>query len=157
MNHRPRPALAGLAAAFLLAACTAPPGAAVTSCTTAQPAGRNPPRDCSLRVERFDGRASASFSAEAPAFYGHYEADAEFAVEQGRVRVSVYGSHDPVEFVVEPGRPWRGRIVARLDRHDRGFHVAMVPQGDAAGLEATIRHRHVVRSMVSPTEVHPQG
>ena len=67
------------------------------------------------------------------------------------------GGHEPVEFVVEPGRPWKGRIVGRLNRSDQRFHVSLMPQGSAGGLQATIRHRNVVRSLVSPTEVLPQG
>ena len=151
-------ALLGAALALPLGACHAPAGAAVTRCSTeTQVLVNNPQRDCSLRVERFDGRAVASFAADAPRYYRHYEAEAEFAIERGRVLVSVYGSHDPVEFVVEPGRPWKGRIIARLNRQDQRFHVAMEPQNEAGGLQATIRHRNVVRSMVSPTEVLPQG
>lgn len=149
-----------LAAALLLplAACTPPEGAAVTSCTTTAQLGvQNPARDCVLRVDRFTGGASASFSADGPSFYRHYEAQAEFTVERGSVLVRVLGSHDPVQFLVEPGRPWKGRIVARLGRQDRRFRIAMEPQGDAAGLQATVRHRKVTRSMLSPPEVLPQG
>ena len=147
-----------LASTLALGACTAPSGAAVTRCSSGAAAlVQNPQRDCTLEVQAFSGRTVASFQADAPDFYRHYEADAEFAVRSGRVRVSVYGSHDPVEFVVEPGRPWKGRIVARLNRQDRRFRVALEPEGEAAGLQATIRHRNVVRSAVSPTEVLPQG
>lgn len=158
MTDRTILALVAAALALALGACTAPSGAAVTRCTTEiQVLVQNPQRDCTLRVDTFKDRAVASFQADAPKFYRHYEADAEFAIERGQVLVRVYGSHDPVEFVVEPGRPWKGRIVARLNRQNQRFHVSLEPQGEAAGLHATIRHRNVVRSLVSPVEVLPRG
>lgn len=149
------PALALLSA---LAGCTPPRHAAVTSCTIARQLGEaNPLRECTMQVAEFDGNASAAFTAESPRFYRHYEADAEFHIEHGSVLVRVLGGHEPVEFVVEPGRPWKGRIVGRLNRSEQRFHVSLMPQGSAGGLQATIRHRNVVRSLVSPTEVLPQG
>ena len=155
-----RPARFVLASALLLtlSGCTPPDSAAVTSCTTDMQLGTlNPVRDCVLKVRRFDGHASASFAAEAPRYYKHYEADAEFAVESGRVLVQVIGSHEPIAFVIEPGRPWKGRIVARLNRQNQRFRIAMEAQGEASGLQATVRHRNVVRSMLAPVEVLPQG
>jgi len=158
MPLRPLPLAFAAALALPLAACSPPQGVAITSCTTAtQPGVSNPERDCMMRVEDFSGSTEAMFSADGPGFYRHYEADARFEIERGSVLVRVHGSHDPIEFLVEAGRPWKGRIVARLNRQNHRFRVSMEPRGEAAGLQARIRHRNVLRSMVSPPEVLPHG
>lgn len=114
----------------------------------------NPWKDCTLRVDTFDGRAAATFRGESPMYYRYFEAEAGFGVERGRVRVTVRGSGDPVVFSVEPGQPWHGRIVAQLnrrDRKDRKFTITLEPEGDASGLHATVRHRDAQRSMKTST------
>lgn len=153
-----RPIATMLAAVFVLplVACKPPKGAAVTHCEIPVQLSENPWKQCTLRVDTFDGRAAASFRGESPAYYRYFEAETSFRVEAGRVRVTVRGSGEPVVFTVAPGRPWQGRIVARLnrqDRKDRKFMIALEPQGDASGFQATVRHRDVQRSMKTTTTV----
>lgn len=153
-----RPTVTLLATAFVLAstACTPPEGAAVTNCKKSIQLSQNPWRDCTLQVDRFHGRAAATFRSESPGYYRYFEAEAAFRVERGRVRVTVQGSGEPAVFTVEPGRPWQGRIVAQLnrrDRKDRMFTVVLEPEGDASGFRATIRHRDEQRSLKTPTTV----
>ena len=154
-----RPAAALLAAAFALpqVACTPmPPSAAVTRCTTPLQQQRSPWQECTLRVDRFDGRTSTGFHGKSPRYYRHFEAEADFRIERGRVTVTVRGGGEPVVFVVEPGKPWRGRIVAPLEyitSKRRRFTILMEPEGDASGLDASIRHRHVSGSSKTPVSV----
>jgi len=158
MAHRPLPFILAAALALPLAACSPPRHAAITSCSTAARFGvSNPERACVMRVAEFNGNADASFSAEGPGFYRHYEADAEFSIERGSVLVRVHGSHDPIEFVIEPGRPWKGQIVARLNRRNQTFRISMEPLGEAGGLEARIRYRNVKRSLLAPPQVFSKG
>jgi hypothetical protein len=156
MSFRPFATLLAAASVLSLAACTPPEGAAVTNCEISVQLSESPWKHCTLQVGTFDGRAAASFRGKSPAYYRYFEAEAGFRIERGRVRVTVRGSGEPVVFTVEPGRPWQGHIVARLnrqDRKDRKFTVVLEPEGEASGLHATIRHRDAQRSFETPTTV----
>jgi hypothetical protein len=156
MSFRPIASLLAIVFVLPLAACTPPKGAAIVSCEKKMQLAENPWKDCTLRVDTFDGRAAATFRGESPMYYRYFEVEAGFGVERGRVRVTVRGSGDPVVFSVEPGQPWHGRIVAQLnrrDRKDRKFTITLEPEGDASGLHATVRHRDAQRSMKTSTTV----
>lgn len=156
MSFRPIATLLATAFVLALTACTPPEGAAVTSCKKSIQLSENPWQDCTLRVDTFHGRAAATFRGESPSYYRYFEAETGFRVERGRVRVTLQGSGEPVVFTVEPGRPWQGHIVARLDRRDRKdrkFTMVLEPEGDASGFQASVRHRDEQRSLKTPTTV----
>ncbi len=156
MSFRPVATLLATVSMLSLAACTPPKGAAVTNCEVPMQLAENPWRNCTLRVDTFDGRAAATFRGESPGYYRYFETEAGFSVVRGRVRVTVQGSGEPVVFTVEPERPWRGHIVAQLnrrDRKDRKFTMVLEPEGDASGFHAAVRHRDVQRSLKTPTTI----
>lgn len=156
MSFRPVAPLLAAVIVLSLTSCTPPKGAAIANCEMPIQLADNPWRNCTLRVDVFDGRAAATFRGESPSYYRYFEAETGFRVERGRVRVTLQGSGEPVMFTVEPGQPWQGHIVAQLnrrDRKDRKFTMVLEPEGDASGLQATVRHRDVQRSLKTPTTV----
>lgn len=146
MSFRPVASLLAVALALPLSACTPPRGAAVVDCTVRPQLALNAWTDCTVRVDAFHGPASASLRSRSPAHYRHFEAEGDFTVERGRVRVTVRGRGEPVVFTVAPGQPWHGRVVSQLvaaqrDRDDRAFTIALEPEGEASGFHATLRYR----------------
>lgn len=134
-------AWAGVATLALAASgCEPPDDSAVTRCTATTLPFSNVRGECSVGVVHLDGPAAAGIKVDTPRRYALVQA--RFTVQQGTVKVVLRGSTGgpAQEVVVRPGAPATLEGIVRLRPKRSGFHLRFEPDGQAAGLEGTLRY-----------------
>lgn len=125
--------------ALATSGCEPPDSSAVTRCTASRLPFSHMQGECRVGVVQFDGPAAAGIKVDTPKRLAFVQA--RFTVQQGTVKVILRGNTGPVqEVIVRPGAPATLESIVRLRLKRGGFHLRFEPEGQATGLEGTLRY-----------------